>query len=77
MPTLPQKIEIRLDRSGQPVDLTIDGEQFPWHIIAEQSPYDIIDAVPGQLASINIRIPARTIEIISSDGGRESFRNDD
>lgn len=77
MPTLPEKIEIQLSESGQPVDLIIDGQQFPWHIIAERSAHDVIDAEPGQLATINIRIPARAIEIISSDGGRESFRNDD
>jgi hypothetical protein len=78
MPTLPEKIEIWLNQTGQPSQLYIDGQEFPWHLIAERSELEIIETgTPGELAVIRIRIPARAIEVIHADGERRVIRNDD
>ncbi len=77
MPELARKIEIWINQLGQPSQMTIDGEEFPWHLLEEKTALEIIESEPGQLATVHVRIPARTVEIIQPDGKRESFGNDD
>lgn len=58
MPKLPQTINVEMNDDGMPKKLFIDGEEFPWHLVAHIT---VSTGVETAMPTVTVTIPAHLI----------------